>query len=78
MKKAMKIIGKILGGYLILNTLVWAGVGTGRYCNDYFNERTRKRSENVTSGYANAVLMDNFGDAEEGFKAWINGIKELL
>lgn len=73
-KVAGKVIGWVVGGYAILNTLAWAVVGVGYGLGEYRNACDDDRIQNKVSYAQNRA----FEGAEDGWK-WMAGIfKELF
>lgn len=62
MKKLKKVVGIGVCGYAIVNTLVWAYVGTGRYLKDVCASNNSSFDE----------LNYSFESADEGWKTWLH------
>lgn len=73
-KIAGKVIGWIVGGYLILNTLFWSWVGVGYNCCELRNAMDDDRIQHKIL-YANHRVTE---DAEDGWSWFLSGIKMLF
>lgn len=66
MKKALKVLGAIVGGYAILNTLCLAWMGAGRVLRKFMENPTRSILESNEE-----VASDTVND----WKDWFKGLK---
>lgn len=73
-KVAGKIIGWAVGGYAILNTLVWAVVGAGLCLSNLRDAMDDDRIQNKVS-YAQGRAIEG---AEDGWKWTVEVFKELF
>ena len=71
-KIAGKIIGWVIGGYLILNTLCWAQVGMG-----YAGRELRDAKDNNIQNKVSYVQQRVLEDAADGW-SWIVSIFKTL
>ena len=75
MKTTMKVIGKVMGVYAILNTLVWAFTGVGRYLNDCYRDLGPDGFKDYTfmdvMRYSYDKMSDGFEKSNKGYKMWL-------
>ncbi len=74
MKKVLSIVWKIVKGYVVLNTLTWAGIGIGRFLSDC------RYNGSIVLHDASPMeeLIDEIEEAAEGYKDYFSTLAEVL
>lgn len=71
MRNVFKIFKKIVKGYLVLNTLCWAFIGSGIYLKRGLNDKYKNKT-------AVEIQGDLLDESLEGFKELFKGMKKAL